>query len=240
MGGGRHGKGPGTPEPSLRGPGMASRGEDVRGAVAQVCRDAARWVREGQAARAYSGLVAASRSLPMTPRLAAVLVRCALKAGTERAVVTLLDAAMVTERGVVRREVRRQLSRVLRRTGQEARAAAVLNGLLMDAPDDARARFVLDVLRERVAKEAAARQQSGEDEESRTKTVEVSALALSDPELGNTVVEMPVVAVPVTPVKAPRADTVQVPLGEWAGLGRTAARGPEFPGRTTGRARPGW
>ncbi|RKI52924.1 hypothetical protein D7X55_31830, partial [Corallococcus sp. AB049A] len=205
---------------------MGSRGDDVRGAVAQVCRDAARLLQEGQAARAYSGLVSASRSLPMTPRLAAVLVRCALKAGTERAVITLLDAAMVTERGEVRREVRRQLSRVLRRTGQEARAAAVLNGLLMDAPDDARARFVLDVLRERVAKAKP----PAEDEESRTKTVEVSALALSDPELGNTVVEMPVVAAPSSPAWAPRAATVQVPLGEWAELGRTAApRGPEFP-----------
>ncbi|MGE6760957.1 hypothetical protein ACQKGO_23255 [Corallococcus interemptor] len=205
---------------------MGSRGDDVRGAVAQVCRDAARLLQEGQAARAYSGLVSASRSLPMTPRLAAVLVRCALKAGTERAVITLLDAAMVTERGEVRREVRRQLARVLRRTGQEARAAAVLNGLLMDAPGDARARFVLDVLRERVAQAKP----PAEDEESRTKTVEVSALALSDPELGNTVVEMPVVAAPSSPAWAPRAATVQVPLGEWAELGRTVApRGPEFP-----------
>ncbi|NNB98014.1 hypothetical protein HI113_29355, partial [Corallococcus exiguus] len=231
MGGGRHGKGPRTPEPSLRGPELGSRGEDVRGAVARICRDAARLLQEGQAARAYSGLVSASRSLPMTPRLAAVLVRCALKAGTERAVITLLDAAMVTERGEVRREVRRQLSRVLRRTGQEARAAAVLNGLLMDAPDDARARFVLDVLRERVAKAKSVPSPPppAEDEESRTKTVEVSALALSDPELGNTVVEMPVVSVPATPAWAPRAATVQVPLGEWAEQARTASRGPEFP-----------
>ncbi|NRD57274.1 hypothetical protein, partial [Corallococcus exiguus] len=231
MGGGRHGKGPRTPEPSLRGPELGSRGEDVRGAVARICRDAARLLQEGQAARAYSGLVSASRSLPMTPRLAAVLVRCALKAGTERAVITLLDAAMVTERGEVRREVRRQLSRVLRRTGQEARAAAVLNGLLMDAPDDARARFVLDVLRERVAKAKSvpSPQLPAEDEESRTKTVEVSALALSDPELGNTVVEMPVVSVPAAPAWAPRAATVQVPLGEWAEQARTASRGPEFP-----------
>ncbi|WP_052312947.1 hypothetical protein [Corallococcus coralloides] len=198
----------------------------MRGAVARICRDAARLLQEGQAARAYSGLVSASRSLPMTPRLAAVLVRCALKAGTERAVITLLDAAMVTERGEVRREVRRQLARVLRRTGQEARAAAVLNGLLMDAPDDARARFVLDVLRERVAK---AKETPAEDEESRTKTVEVSALALSDPELGNTVVEMPVVAVPAPQAWAPRAATVQVPLGEWAEPARMASRGPEFP-----------
>ncbi|RKH80612.1 hypothetical protein D7X99_21195, partial [Corallococcus sp. AB032C] len=203
----------------------------MRGAVARICRDAARLLQEGQAARAYSGLVSASRSLPMTPRLAAVLVRCALKAGTERAVITLLDAAMVTERGEVRREVRRQLSRVLRRTGQEARAAAVLNGLLMDAPDDARARFVLDVLRERVAKAKSVPSPPppAEDEESRTKTVEVSALALSDPELGNTVVEMPVVSVPATPAWAPRAATVQVPLGEWAEQARTASRGPEFP-----------
>ncbi|NNC18843.1 hypothetical protein HJC22_24315, partial [Corallococcus exiguus] len=231
MGGGRHGKGPRTPEPSLRGPELGSRGEDVRGAVARICRDAARLLQEGQAARAYSGLVSASRSLPMTPRLAAVLVRCALKAGTERAVITLLDAAMVTERGEVRREVRRQLSRVLRRTGQEARAAAVLNGLLMDAPDDARARFVLDVLRERVAKAKSvpSPQLPAEDEESRTKTVEVSALALSDPELGNTVVEMPVVSVPAAPAWAPRAATVQVPLGEWAEQARPASRGPEFP-----------
>ncbi|NRD66274.1 hypothetical protein HRD49_31410, partial [Corallococcus exiguus] len=231
MGGGRHGKGPRTPEPSLRGPELGSRGEDVRGAVARICRDAARLLQEGQAARAYSGLVSASRSLPMTPRLAAVLVRCALKAGTERAVITLLDAAMVTERGEVRREVRRQLSRVLRRTGQEARAAAVLNGLLMDAPDDARARFVLDVLRERVAKAKSvpSPQLLAEDEESRTKTVEVSALALSDPELGNTVVEMPVVSVPAAPAWAPRAATVQVPLGEWAEQARPASRGPEFP-----------
>ncbi|RKI01047.1 hypothetical protein D7Y15_36685, partial [Corallococcus sp. AB030] len=203
----------------------------MRGAVARICRDAARLLQEGQAARAYSGLVSASRSLPMTPRLAAVLVRCALKAGTERAVITLLDAAMVTERGEVRREVRRQLSRVLRRTGQEARAAAVLNGLLMDAPDDARARFVLDVLRERVAKAKSvpSPQLPAEDEESRTKTVEVSALALSDPELGNTVVEMPVVSVPAAPAWAPRAATVQVPLGEWAEQARPASRGPEFP-----------
>ncbi|WP_222595312.1 hypothetical protein [Corallococcus exiguus] len=203
----------------------------MRGAVARICRDAARLLLEGQAARAYSGLVSASRSLPMTPRLAAVLVRCALKAGTERAVITLLDAAMVTERGEVRREVRRQLSRVLRRTGQEARAAAVLNGLLMDAPDDARARFVLDVLRERVAKAKSvpSPQLPAEDEESRTKTVEVSALALSDPELGNTVVEMPVVSVPAAPAWAPRAATVQVPLGEWAEQARPASRGPEFP-----------
>ncbi|RKH90464.1 hypothetical protein D7Y21_06660, partial [Corallococcus sp. AB045] len=203
----------------------------MRGAVARICRDAARLLQEGQAARAYSGLVSASRSLPMTPRLAAVLVRCALKAGTERAVITLLDAAMVTERGEVRREVRRQLSRVLRRTGQEARAAAVLNGLLMDAPDDARARFVLDVLRERVAKAKSvpSPQPLAEDEESRTKTVEVSALALSDPELGNTVVEMPVVSVPAPQAWAPRAATVQVPLGEWAEPARTASRGPEFP-----------
>ncbi|MHA7628458.1 hypothetical protein [Corallococcus sp. M7] len=229
MGGGRHGKGPRTPEPSLRGPELGSRGEDVRGAVARICRDAARLLQEGQAARAYSGLVSASRSLPMTPRLAAVLVRCALKAGTERAVITLLDAAMVTERGEVRREVRRQLARVLRRTGQEARAAAVLNGLLMDSPDDARARFVLDVLRERVAKAKPAPQLPAEDEESRTKTVEVSALALSDPELGNTVVEMPVVAVPAPQAWAPRAATVQVPLGEWAEPARLASRGPEFP-----------
>ncbi|NRD44254.1 hypothetical protein [Corallococcus exiguus] len=209
---------------------MSSRGEDVRGAVARICRDAARLLQEGQAARAYSGLVSASRSLPMTPRLAAVLVRCALKAGTERAVITLLDAAMVTERGEVRREVRRQLSRVLRRTGQEARAAAVLNGLLMDAPDDARARFVLDVLRERVAKaKSVPSPPVAEDEESRTKTVEVSALALSDPELGNTVVEMPVVSVPAAPAWAPRSATVQVPLGEWAEQARPASRGPEFP-----------
>ncbi|MBZ4375295.1 hypothetical protein [Corallococcus sp. AS-1-6] len=229
MGGGRHGKGPRTPEPSLRGPELGSRGEDVRGAVARICRDAARLLQEGQAARAYSGLVSASRSLPMTPRLAAVLVRCALKAGTERAVITLLDAAMVTERGEVRREVRRQLSRVLRRTGQEARAAAVLNGLLMDAPDDARARFVLDVLRERVAKAKPVPRPPAEDDESRTKTVEVSALALSDPELGNTVVEMPVVAVPAPQAWTPRAATVQVPLGEWAEPARAASRGPEFP-----------
>ncbi|MBN9687879.1 MULTISPECIES: hypothetical protein [unclassified Corallococcus] len=229
MGGGRHGKGPRTPEPSLRGAELGSRGEDVRGAVARICQDAARLLQEGQAARAYSGLVSASRSLPMTPQLAAVLVRCALKAGTERAVITLLDAAMVTERGEVRREVRRQLSRVLRRTGQEARAAAVLNGLLMDSPDDARARFVLDVLRERVAKAKPAPRLPVEDEESRTKTVEVSALALSDPELGNTVVEMPVVAVPAPQAWAPRAATVQVPLGEWAEPARMASRGPEFP-----------
>ncbi|WP_158622345.1 hypothetical protein, partial [Corallococcus sp. CA047B] len=233
MGGGTNGKGPGTPEPPLRGPGLAQRGEDVLGAADAVCRDAARLLREGQAARAYSGLVAASRSLSMTPRLAATLVRCALKAGTERAVITLLDAAMVTERGAVRREVRRQLSRVLRRTGQEARAAAVLNGLLMDAPDDARARYVLDVLRERQAKAkgATSRRTAEEDEESRTKTVEVSALALSDPERGNTVVELPTVSVEARGAssRAARADTVQVPLGEWAGLGRATARGPDFP-----------
>ncbi|RKH41861.1 hypothetical protein [Corallococcus sicarius] len=209
----------------------------MRGALAQVCQDAARLLREGQAARAYSGLVAASRTLPMTPRLAAVLVRHALRAGTEREVISLLDAAMVAERGEVRREVRRQLSRVLRRSGQEARAAAVLNGLLlMDAPGDARARFVMDVLRERVAKGAPSRQEP-EDDESRTKTVEVSALALSDPERGNTVLELPTVPVEVVKGASARAATVQVPLGEWAAVGRAAARGPEFPWEDEGPGR---
>ncbi len=54
---------------------------------------AARMLAEGAIARAFSELVRASRSGPMTARLAAALVRLSFKAGTEPAAVTLLEAA---------------------------------------------------------------------------------------------------------------------------------------------------
>ncbi|WP_163786754.1 hypothetical protein, partial [Myxococcus vastator] len=155
MGGVRNGKNAGTPEPAAvrqealqPGASDVNPAEDVSDVVDRLFRSAARQLREGSAARAFGELARASRTLPMTPRLAAGIVRMALLAGTEPAAITLLEVAPTV--GSSRRAVRRQLARVLRRVDQLPRAAAALEALLVDWPDDGRAQRVLQVLRTRI------------------------------------------------------------------------------------------
>ncbi|MCY1016378.1 tetratricopeptide repeat protein [Pyxidicoccus sp. MSG2] len=155
MGGVRNGKSAGTPEPAaarqdaLRAGAPDVRPEEAaRDTVDRHLRSAVDMLREGSAARAFGQLARVSRTEPMTPRLAAALVRYALLAGTEAAAITLLDATQA-QTPDVRRAVRRQLARVLRRVGQEPRAIAALEAVLAESPDDRRARRGLQVLRER-------------------------------------------------------------------------------------------
>ncbi|ATB45840.1 hypothetical protein [Corallococcus macrosporus] len=156
MGGVRNGKSAGTPEPAaVRQEALQSGASDVKPAEAvndvvnRHLRSAARLLREGAAARAFGELARASRTLPMTPRLAAGIVRMALLAGTEAAAITLLEVSPSVVSS--RRAVRRQLARVLRRVDQLPRAAAALEALLVEWPEDRGARRVLQILRARIA-----------------------------------------------------------------------------------------
>ncbi|WP_434345993.1 hypothetical protein ACN6A1_29805 [Myxococcus virescens] len=155
MGGVRNGRNAGTPEPAAvrqealqPGASDVNPAEDVSEVVDRHFRSAARQLREGSAARAFGELARASRTLPMTPRLAAGIVRMALLAGTEAAAITLLEVAPTVVSS--RRAVRRQLARVLRRVDQLPRAAAALEALLVEWPEDRRAQRVLQVLRARI------------------------------------------------------------------------------------------
>lgn len=155
MGGVRNGRNAGTPEPAAvrqaalqPGASDVKPAEDVSEVVDRHFRSAARQLREGSAARAFGELARASRTLPMTPRLAAGIVRMALLAGTEAAAITLLEVAPTVVSS--RRAVRRQLARVLRRVDQLPRAAAALEALLVEWPEDRRAQRVLQVLRARI------------------------------------------------------------------------------------------
>lgn len=158
MGGVRNGKSGGTPEPAaarqdaLRAGAPDVRPEEAaRDSVDRHLRSAVGMLHEGSAARAFGQLARASRAEPMTPRLAAALVRFALLAGTEAAAITLLDATPGATPDV-RRAVRRQLARVLRRVGQVPRAITALEAVLEEFPEDRRARRGLQVLREREAR----------------------------------------------------------------------------------------
>ncbi|MBZ4414860.1 hypothetical protein [Myxococcus sp. RHSTA-1-4] len=161
MGGVRNGKSAGTPEPAAARQDALRAGapdvgpaEETRDAVDRHLRSALGLLREGSAPRAFGELARASRTAPMTPRLAAALVRFALLAGTEAAAITLLEAA-TGPTPAVRLAARRQLARVLRRVGQLPRAIASLEAILTEYPEDRRARWGLEVLRARLEGEPA-------------------------------------------------------------------------------------
>ncbi|HLM48124.1 MAG TPA: tetratricopeptide repeat protein, partial [Myxococcaceae bacterium] len=116
-----------------------TRQHGVPDVVEQHRRIASRLLGEGQAARAFGELVRASRVVPMTPRLAAVLVAFSLHAGTEASAIALLSSALGTTRGDVRRAVRLQLARLLRRVNQLPRAIETLQALVDENPGDRRA-----------------------------------------------------------------------------------------------------
>jgi len=133
MGGVRNGKDAGSPEVT------DTRQHGVPDVVEQHRRVASRLLGEGQAARAFGELARASRAVPMTPRLAAVLVAFSLHAGTEASAIALLSSALGTTRGDVRRAVRLQLARLLRRVNQLPRAIEMLQALVDENPGDRRA-----------------------------------------------------------------------------------------------------
>jgi tetratricopeptide (TPR) repeat protein len=125
---------------------------DVRGTVEGHLQVAARLLRERQAPKAFGELVRASRTLAMTRRLAAALVTVSLKAGTEAAAITLLSGSIEKLAGTARRDVQRQLARVLRRVEQLPRALEALEALLAAFPDDYSSRRVYQVLLQRTGK----------------------------------------------------------------------------------------
>jgi tetratricopeptide (TPR) repeat protein len=154
MGGVRNGKSAGTPEPAAAPQGALQPGapdvrptEDASDGVDRLLRSAVRLLREGSATRAFGELASAARGLPITPRLAAALVRFSLLAGTEAAAIALLDSVPAAAAPEVRRAVHRQLARVLRRVGQVPRAIAALEAVLAGQPGDRRARRALQALR---------------------------------------------------------------------------------------------
>ncbi|OJT18274.1 hypothetical protein BO221_39965 [Archangium sp. Cb G35] len=152
MGGVRNGNapsGPGTGVPDL---------------VERHRQSAARLLEEGHAPQAFGELVRASRTLPMTPRLASVLVTFALHAGTEPAVIALLSSALAHTQGETRRAVRLQLARVLRRVDQLPRAVEALQALVDEDPEDRRARRLLDVLFRRLSRHESSAEGDSEAE----------------------------------------------------------------------------
>ncbi|HEX8705260.1 MAG TPA: hypothetical protein VF815_40890 [Myxococcaceae bacterium] len=126
--------------------------EGVRAKVEEHLQVAGRLLRERQAPKAFGELVRASRTLVMTRRLAAALVTVSLKAGTEAAAITLLTGAIDKLTGTARRDVQRQLARVLRRVEQLPRALEALQALLAAFPDDYRSRRVYQELLHRTGK----------------------------------------------------------------------------------------
>jgi tetratricopeptide (TPR) repeat protein len=148
----RNGNDAGSPE---SGPGSG-----VPELVERHRQSAARLLKEGHAAHAFGELARASRALPMTPRLASALVTFSLRAGTEAAVIALLSSALGNTRGQARRAVRLQLARVLRRVDQLPRAVESLQALVDEAPEDRRARRLLDVLFRRLSRHAAERDEA--------------------------------------------------------------------------------
>ncbi|HVG58147.1 MAG TPA: hypothetical protein VNA24_06305 [Hyalangium sp.] len=127
-------------------------GSDVDSKVEQHLRVAFGLLKEGQSPQAFGELVHASRTLPMTRRLAATLVNLSFHAGTEAVAITLLGAAVKKVEGKARREVQRQLARVLRRADQLPKAIETLDALLYSFPKDLGARRVHQVLLERTGR----------------------------------------------------------------------------------------
>jgi tetratricopeptide (TPR) repeat protein len=156
MGGVRNGNDAGSSEAvdsrqrSPAGVSVSGGGSEVPDVVERHRRTAARLLNEGQAARAFGELVRASRGMPMTPRLAAVLVAFSLRAGTEAAAIALLSSALGNTRGDTRRAVRLQLARLLRRVDQLPRAVETLQALVAESPGDRRARKLIEEIFRRI------------------------------------------------------------------------------------------
>jgi Tfp pilus assembly protein PilF len=123
--------------------------DEIQSLIRMHQKMAARLLREGSPSRAFGELVRASRAAPMGRRLAASLVWISLRAGTEAAAMTLLNAGLEETEGAERLAIRRQLVRLLRRLGEVPRAREHLGALLAERPGDRRARTTLHALLER-------------------------------------------------------------------------------------------
>ncbi|MET0404334.1 MAG: tetratricopeptide repeat protein, partial [Cystobacter sp.] len=162
MGGVRNGPGADPPEKAdtrQRAPAGPHRSREAASGLEPLEKHrqvATRLLREGHAARAFGEMVRASRTLPMTPRLAAVLVAFSQRAGTEAAAIALLSSALNPTRGETRRAVRLQLARLLRKVGQKPRAIETLQLLVQEFPGDRRARRLFELLSGRAAPTAPA------------------------------------------------------------------------------------
>lgn len=123
--------------------------EETRLMVGMHLSIAARLLREGSPARAFSELVRATRESPLTARLAASLARVALLANTSAAAVTIIADAVTDADEEERAGILRALARLHRRANDLEAARERLVVLLAEAPGDRRARFVLNALLER-------------------------------------------------------------------------------------------
>lgn len=123
--------------------------EETRLLVDMHLSIAARLLREGSAARAFSELVRATREGPLTARLASSLARVALLANTTGPAVTLIADALTDADEDERGGILRALARLHRRANDLESARERLVVLLAESAGDRRARFVLNALLER-------------------------------------------------------------------------------------------
>ncbi len=235
------------PEAHPQSPGAAPESgstDDVRAQVEVHLQAAAALLREGSAPRAFGELVRASRTVPMTRRMAAALVFYSLKAGTEAAAIMVLGKAADAAQGALRTDVLRQLARVLRRVDQLPRAIEALDSVLLESPTDRRALRVLEALLQRsVAQEGAdapAEPQAPQAEVSATSSEPVAqapgaeADAPAEPVVQASQVEAPAAssasAVQASQVEAPAASSasaVQVSRVEPAAPSEPVAQAPQ-------------
>jgi hypothetical protein len=117
--------------------------EVVPDVVAMHREIALRLTREGHHSRAFTEMVRASRSAAMTQRLASTLVHVALAAQTHLPAESILKSGIIDADESQTVSVRRQLVRLLRRSGDTEGAREALVELLAATPGDRRARAVL-------------------------------------------------------------------------------------------------
>lgn len=110
---------------------------------------ARRMLRGGQPDKAAAELIRFARERPMTARMAQALTGMALATGKTSPILTVVTQGLDEVEGPERVGVLRALARLQRRTGQEQQAIETLSVLLAEAPEDRRARLVLNALLER-------------------------------------------------------------------------------------------
>src|SRR5512140_1373376 len=119
-----------VPEETLKTQAFEGGSQDGEATIRAHVRAAWRLVREGAAVKGFGELVRASRSVPMSRALASAVASIALEAHSEPAAVALLASGVSEVEGDLRAHVRRQLVRLLRRSGSLERAREELVVLL--------------------------------------------------------------------------------------------------------------
>lgn len=110
---------------------------------------ARRLLAAGQADKAVAELIRFARERPMGARMASALTGLGLATGKLGPILTLVTQGVDEAEGRERIGVMRSLARLQRRTGQAQAAVETLTMLLAEAPEDRRARLVLNALLER-------------------------------------------------------------------------------------------